>query len=113
MAAAGECPAQPNMHDQRLDRANDVIDRLSTLDETVANSGAFCALLENLHRRDLKGVREPHIAAIHVVRAGILRGAIGAVMACLDPSDWRGNRASVGQILAMLKDATLAAVFSS
>src|SRR5438105_1113664 len=100
------------MHDQELiDRANDVIDRLFALDEAVANADAFRALLENLHGRDLSVVKEPHIAAIYVARAGILRGAIGATMACLDPRDWRGNRASVGQILDLLKDEKVAAVF--
>jgi hypothetical protein len=100
------------MSDQELiDRANDVIGRLFALDEAVSNARAFVALLEDLRGRDLSRVREPHIAAIHVTRAGILRGAIGAVMACLDPSDWRGNRASVGQILDLLKEERLAAVF--
>ena len=33
-------------------------------------------------------------------------------MACLDPSDRRGNRASVGQIIDMLKDAEIVAVFA-
>jgi len=46
-----------------------------------------------------------------MVRAGILRSTIGTVMACLDPEDRRGNRASVGQILYMLKDAKVVAVF--
>jgi len=32
-------------------------------------------------------------------------------MACLDPGDRRGNRASVGQILDLLQNSTLAAVF--
>ena len=72
---------------------------------------AFRALLEDLHARDLAIVKEPHITAIMIVRAGILRSAIGAVMACLDPEDRRGNRASVGQDSAMLQDATPLAVF--
>jgi hypothetical protein len=54
---------------------------------------------------------EPHISAITMVRAGILRAAISTVMACLDPADRRGNRASVGQILQMLEDDCVVAVF--
>jgi hypothetical protein len=100
------------MADQELtDRANEVIDRLFALDEAVANARALRAMLEDLHARDLSVVREPHVTAITMVRAGILRAAIGTVMACLDPADRRGNRASVGQIIDMLKDETLVAVF--
>jgi hypothetical protein len=94
-----------------IDRANEVIDRLFALDDAITNVRAFRALLEDLHGRDLSVVKEPHISAITMVRAGILRSAIGAVMACLDPKDRRGNRASVGQILDMLKDAKLVAAF--
>ena len=96
-----------------LDRANDLLERLFALDEAVANAGAFRATLENLHQRDLGVLEEPHISAIGMIRAGILRAAIGAIMACLDPSDPRGNRASVGQILELLEDNALAAVFPS
>jgi hypothetical protein len=94
-----------------INRANEVIDRLFAIDEAIANARAFRALLEELHARDLSVVKEPHITAISMVRAGILRSAIGTVMACLDPQDWRGNRASVGQILDMLKDAKVVAIF--
>lgn len=89
-----------------FDQANDVIDRLEALNTTVANACAFRALLEDLHKpeRDLSLVKEPHIQAIKMVRAGILRALIGTVMACLDRQDRRGNRASVGQILELLKD---------
>jgi hypothetical protein len=100
------------MADQELiDRANDVIGRLFALDDAVSNAGAFRALLEDLDARDLQAVKEPHITAITMVRAGILRSAFGAVMACLDPKDWRGNRASIGQIVDLLKDEKLVAVF--
>jgi hypothetical protein len=92
-------------------RANDVIDRLFALDETVTNARAFRSLLEDLHARDLSVVRGPHVTAITMVRAGILRATIGTVMACLDSRDSRGNRASVGQILNLLRDADLVAVF--
>jgi hypothetical protein len=48
--------------------------------------------------------------AVVMVRAAILRSAIGATMAVLDPEDGRrGNRASLGQILQLLKDANVAA----
>ena len=94
-----------------IDRANEGIERLFALDDAIANVRAFRALLEDLHARDLSVVKEPHISAITMVRAGILRSAIGGVMACLDPKDRRGNRASVGQILDMLKDAKLVETF--
>jgi hypothetical protein len=58
-------------------------------------------------------VKEPHIAAITVVRAGILRALISSVVACLDRGDRRGNRASVGQILDLLEDAEVVAVFKT
>jgi hypothetical protein len=100
------------MVDQELtDRANEVIERLFALDDAVSNARAFRALSEDLHARDLSIVKEPHVTAITMVLAGILRSAIGVIMACLDPKDWRGNRASVGQIIDMLKDAKLVAVF--
>jgi hypothetical protein len=100
------------MTDQELvDRANEVIHRLFALDEAIINARAFRALLEDLHARDLSVVKEPHVTAITMVRAGILRSAIGTVMACLDPKDRRGNRASVGQIIDTLKDEKLVAVF--
>jgi hypothetical protein len=67
----------------------------------MKNLGAFCALLKDLHARDLSAVREPHAYAISVVRAGILRGAIGTVMACLERLG--GDRASVGEILGLLE----------
>ena len=41
----------------------------------------------------------PHVSAIYMVRAAILRAAIGTIMSCLDPADRRGNRASVGEIV--------------
>jgi AbiU2 len=100
------------MADQEsIDRANDVIGRLFALDEAITNTRAFRALLEDLHARDLSVVKEPHVTAITMVRAAILRSALGAIMACLDPKDWRGNRASVGQIIDLLKDEKLVAVF--
>jgi hypothetical protein len=95
-----------------IDRANDIIERLFALDEAVANARAFRALLEELHRHDLSVVEEPHVTAIAMARAGILRSAIGTVMACLDPRDRRGNRAGMGQILEMLKDPAVVAVFA-
>jgi HEPN superfamily AbiU2-like protein len=94
-------------------RANEITGRLFALDEEVANGRAFRALLEDLHARDLSIVKEPHIAAITVVRAGILRALISSVVACLDRGDWRGNRASVGQILNLLEDAEVVAVFKT
>jgi hypothetical protein len=95
-------------------RANEIIGRLFALNDEVANGRAFRALLEDLHARDLSVVKEPHIAAITVVRAGILRALISSVMACLDRGDWRRNRASIGQILDLLLEHTeVAALFKT
>jgi hypothetical protein len=94
-----------------IDHANEVLERLFALDEAVAMGRAFRALLEDLNARDQRVVVGPHVVAITMVRAGILRSAIGTVMACLDPEDRRGNRASAGQILTMLKDEHLAAFY--
>ena len=94
-------------------RANEeVLDPLSDLADAMINVDAFCALLSDLHARDLPNVEKSHGVAIRMVRAGILRAAIGTVMACLDPFDPRGNRASVGQILGTLKDPALANLFA-
>jgi hypothetical protein len=93
------------MVDARMvERADEVIERLIVLDAAIANAHAFCALLKDLNARDLSPEKQPHIDAALMVRAGILRAAIGTVIACLDPKDWRDNRASIGQILEALKD---------
>ena len=88
--------------------AKKVLVRLTALDLAMRNLGAFCALLKDLNARlvdDEPVVEEPHAYAIRMVRAGILRAAIGTVVACLDPADQkRGNRASVGEIFCLLKD---------
>jgi hypothetical protein len=102
-------------NDELHDRANDTIKRLFALGDpnrAMANVGAFCALLKDLHARNLWIVKEPHVFGIAMVRAGILRGAIGTVMSCLDPPDPRGNRASVGQIFETLKDTALVDYFA-
>lgn len=78
--------------------------RLTALDLAMRNLDAFCALLKDLNARlvaDEPVIDEPHAYAIRMVRAGILRAAIGTVMACLDPADQRrGNRASVERFSA-------------
>jgi AbiU2 len=95
-----------------LARANDISDRLSCiLDVEVANGRVLRALLQDLHARDLSVVKEPHITAIKMVRAGLLRATISSVMACLDS---RGpDRAGVGQLLHMLEDAQVVAVYAT
>jgi hypothetical protein len=75
----------------------------------MRNLDAFCTLLKDLNARlvvDGPSVEEPHAYAIRMVRAGILRAAIGTVMACLDPADQkRLNRPSVGEIFGLLAAA--------
>jgi hypothetical protein len=96
-----------------IQHVNEIIGRMSALDEAVAMGRAFRVLMEDLHGRDLSVVVGPHVAAITMVRAAILRSAIGSAIACLDGQDWRGNRASVGQILNMLEDEDLAVLYPS
>ena len=111
------------MADPRLvERANEVIDRLFALNEAMESADAFCAYLKELSARDVLVkqylVKPPDVGASHVlsirwVHAGILRGAVGTITACLDPEDSRrGNRASVGQIIQLLKDKTLVDLFA-
>lgn len=76
------------------DRANEVLERLFALDEAVGNARAFRAILEDLHGRDLTLVTGSHVAAIAMVRAGILRAMIGTIMACLD----RGTGAAIAPV---------------
>ncbi len=55
-------------------RANEeVLDPLSDLADAMINLDAFCALLSDLHARDLPNVEKSHGVAIRMVRAGILR----------------------------------------
>jgi hypothetical protein len=81
-----------------IDRANEILDRLSVLDDEIANGRALRALLEDLNER--LGARGSHVAAIRMVRAGILRATVSSIMACLDSA--RPDRASIGQLFAML-----------
>jgi hypothetical protein len=92
-----------------ISRANQIIERVFVLDEEIANLWAFRALLQELHSRDLSLVKEPHVISVRMVRAGILRAAVSSAMACLDRSDRRENRASVGQILKVLGDQKVVA----
>ncbi len=96
-----------------LARANDAFDRIRALDEkAAANARAFRALLEDLNgRTGTKKVYDPHKTAIEMVRAGILRGAVGTLMTCLDGPDKRDNRASIGQILTLLEEPGVFAVW--
>jgi hypothetical protein len=98
-----------------IERAKkEVLDPLSDLDGAMTNVEAFWALLKDLRGRDLSLVKAPHVLAIAMVRAGILRAAVGTIMACLERYDRRRrNRASVGQILYALNDPTLADFFAT
>ncbi|HEY1865331.1 MAG TPA: hypothetical protein VGG77_16950 [Roseiarcus sp.] len=112
------------MADAKLvERAHEVIDRLFALNEAMESADAFCAYLKELNARDVLvkqyAVLEPsdvgarHVVSIRWVHGGILRAAIGTIMACLDPEDSRrGNRASVGPIIQLLKDKTLVDLFA-
>jgi hypothetical protein len=90
-----------------IDAANDIIRRLQILDDGLANGRAYRQLLETLHARE--GLRGDAAEAAGMVRAGVLRAALGCAMAALDPPDPRDNRASIGQILKALRDQSVAA----
>jgi hypothetical protein len=85
-----------------IDAANDIIQRLEILDEGIANGRAYRQLLEALHAD--QNLRGDAVTAATMVRAAVLRSALGCVMAALDPPDNRDNRASIGQILVALRD---------
>lgn len=91
-----------------IDDANDIIIRLTILDEGVANGRAYRQLIEALHAGE--ALTGDLAQAASMVRAAMLRSTIGCVMAALDPPDNRDNRASVGQILAALREPAVAAV---
>jgi hypothetical protein len=103
-------------------RANEVIDRLFALNEAMESADAFCAYLKELNARDVlvkqdlvkpSDLGAAHVLSIRWVHAGILRAAVGTITACLDPEDSRrGNRASVGQIIQLLKDKALVDLFA-
>jgi len=90
-----------------VERANEVIERVFVLDDEIANMWAFRALLVDLHTRDFSLVTGAQVTAVAIARAGFVRAAVSSIMACLDRSDRRENRASVGQILEMLEDAAI------
>jgi hypothetical protein len=107
---------------QLVARANEVIERLFALNEAMESADAFCAYLKELTAHSVlvsehvlvnPDVAARHVAATRWVHAGIVRAAIGTIMACLDTGDWRLNRASVGQIIQLLKDKTLVDYFAS
>jgi hypothetical protein len=95
------------MGSSMLDRANDLLDRVSKLDDAVTNLQEFRSLLEVLNARiDLPPLT---VDPVRMIQAGILRSAIALIVAILDS---RGSdRASLGQIVALLKDNKLVEFF--
>ena len=95
-----------------LKRANEAFDRIRDLDaKGAANARAFRCYLEDLNGRNCSLVCEPHKTAIEIMRAAVLRSTIGALLSCLDTPDKRDNRASVGQILTILEEPGVFAVW--
>lgn len=85
--------------------ANAVMDRLCPLTNAISNARGFRALLEDLHGRALSDVKEPHVSAITLVRAAILRTAITTIVACVDPEG--RDRACAAQIIRMFEGMDL------
>lgn len=90
--------------------ANLALDRLFSLDSAMLNVCAFRALLSELHTASAP-VPYPHSDAAHMVRAAILRSMISGLMACLDRG--QRDRASIGQVLKLLKRETTIAAFAN
>ena len=85
--------------------ANAMMDRLRPLADTITNARGFRTLLEDLHDRNLSGVQEPHVSAIRLMRAAVLRSAIASIMACVDREG--RDRACVAQIIRMMEGMDL------
>ena len=78
---------------QMVERADNLIERLSALNEAMESADAFCAYLKELtaHKRFGDGIpgdavrrRGSPRRSDRWVHAGIVRAAIGTIMACLD-----------------------------
>ena len=87
-----------------LDRANDLLSCIYRLDDACAILHGFRSLLEDLNSRSPIELSREQVDAVAIVRAGILRSAIGLAVAMLDKSDRRGNRASLGYIIEVLNE---------
>ena len=107
---------KPNAKQKRenrdvLDRANDMLERIYKLDDACATLHGFRSLLEDLNSRSPIELSREQVHAVTIVRAGILRSAIGLAVAMLDKPDWRGNRASLGYIIGVSSEDEEAADF--
>ena len=97
-----------------LVRANDVLERAMKLDDAVAELRQHRSMLEDLSARPPIKLARPHVLALAVVRACILRSTIVLAVAILDlPDRRRKNRASLGQIFDLLMDQALADVLAA
>jgi hypothetical protein len=90
-----------------LARANDVIESAELLDQAITDALAFRHLLENVRTRTTAAGEEEHAVALRNMLAALLRAEIGTVTAIFDPYDKRGNRASLGHVVEVLKDTAV------
>ena len=102
----------PTLTPEQRDQANDAIERMMKLRDSLANLQAFFSMLRDLANRLPLLLNDDHHIAIRVVRAGLMRSAIGLSCAMLDRSDRRGNRASIGEVLDILKDEKTVKAFA-
>lgn len=93
-------------------RADEVYEIAMMLDEAAINARAFRMLLGNLTGRARTAEESRHEIGLQMVRAALVRAQITAIVAMLDASDKRGNRASLGHILKLLDDADLVATLT-
>jgi hypothetical protein len=97
-----------------LERANAVLERALKLDEAFDVLHAFRSLLENLKSRGSILLPREQLLTAAIVRASLLRSAIGVAVAILDaPDPRRRNRAGFGEILVLLKGKSVVDLLTS
>jgi putative transcriptional regulator len=110
-SAQGACGVEATT----LERANDVLERAMDLDDSVVELHRYRSMLEDLRSRTpVKRLAQPHVDALTVIHVSILRSTIVLTVAILDPPNQRRReRASLGQLFALLKDRAVADLLSA
>jgi len=90
-----------------LERVNDLLDCAALVDGATISARAYLCQFRNLSDRLPLSLGPNQKHGVEVVRAALLRATIGTAIAILDPTDKRGNRASLGHIMDVLNDASV------
>jgi hypothetical protein len=100
-----------------LENVNAEIDRLFLLDGAIKQSLAYRSIVDELVRRELPVLADPHLDHIRVVRSAALRSLMLASVAVVEPVGERDDRASIGHILSRLnklnKTSDLSGIFQN